>query len=361
MTITSVVSGGIAVGMNITIPLHGFVVTAQTSGTTGGIGTYTITNPDGASAGAGTTLTGAGIGSFNIANATYLSATNGDLVIGTTGTNAIHFAIAGGSATPTISSTNATYDALTIGTDNSLTFYGKIILRNTISGNTGVGVSGNIFTSGGTTNPPSWTDPTTITIGTATNIAGGTAGSVPYQTAAGATNQLSIGTAGQILVVNSGATAPSWGTDHSGITTSVSGASAGYVGEVIKLTLVGAGTMSSGTTGTLFNSTSLTAGDWEIYGTASVAATGLSVAGNTNILIGVTAAGSTTAPVAGQRFSFPIITALTTTSFGFEQALPPIQYLQTTANATIYLQYTMPTFSAGSATANANIWARRMR
>jgi len=78
-------------------------------------------------------------------------------------------------------------------------------------------------------------------------------------------------------------------------------------------------------------------------------------------LFGLTNVGGSTAPVAGQRFSFPIITALTTASFGFEQALPPIQYLQTTANATIYLQYSMPTFTAGSATGNANIWARRMR
>jgi hypothetical protein len=43
-----------------------------------------------------------------------------------------------------------------------------------------------------------------------TNVSGGAAGSIPYQTAASTTTLLSIGTAGQVLVVNPGATAPSW-------------------------------------------------------------------------------------------------------------------------------------------------------
>ena len=365
LTITSVVSGGISVGTYIYVPSTYYIVTALVTGT-GGVGTYTL-NTSG-SAGAGTTITGSAYqgttpsqSNFNLPNATYISSTNSDLAIGTTTSNAIHFLINKGSASATIGSTQTATDALTIGTDNSSTFYGNVILKNTLTGSNGVGVSGYILTSGGTTASPSWTAPTAFTAGTATNIAGGTAGSVPYQTGVGATSQLSIGTAGQILVVNSGATAPVWGTDHSGITTSVSSANAGFVGEVIQLTLVGSGTMSSGTTGTLFSSTSLTAGDWEIYGTASVTASGLSVAGNTSILIGLTSTGTTTSPVAGKRFAFPIISSLTATSFSFEQALPPIQYLQTSANATIYLQYTMPVFTLGSATANANIWARRMR
>ena len=365
LTITSVVSGGISVGTYIYVPSTYYIVTALVTGT-GGVGTYTL-NTSG-SAGAGTTIIGSAYqgttpsqSNFNLPNATYVSSTNSDLAIGTTTSNAIHFLINKGSASATIGSTQTATDALTIGTDNSSTFYGNVILKNTLTGSNGVGNSGNILTSGGTTASPSWTAPTAFTAGTATNIAGGTAGSVPYQTGAGATSQLSIGTAGQILVVNSGATAPVWSTDHSGITTSVSSANAGFVGEVIQLTFVGSGTLSSGTSGTLFSSTSLTAGDWEIYGTASVTASGLSVAGNTSILIGLTSSGLTTPPVAGKRFAFPIISSLTTASFSFEQALPPIQYLQTSANATIYLQYTMPIFTAGSATANASIWARRMR
>lgn len=50
----------------------------------------------------------------------------------------------------------------------------------------------------------------TISIGTATNLAGGVAGSVPYQTGANTTTFLGIGTAAQVLQVNAGATAPEW-------------------------------------------------------------------------------------------------------------------------------------------------------
>lgn len=49
-----------------------------------------------------------------------------------------------------------------------------------------------------------------ISIGTATNLAGGSAGSVPYQSGASTTTFLSIGTATQVLQVNAGATAPEW-------------------------------------------------------------------------------------------------------------------------------------------------------
>ena len=53
---------------------------------------------------------------------------------------------------------------------------------------------------------------------TATHIAGGAQGSIPYQTAAGATAFSAKGTAGQVLRMNSGATAPEWGTPYTGLT-----------------------------------------------------------------------------------------------------------------------------------------------
>lgn len=64
------------------------------------------------------------------------------------------------------------------------------------------------YDSGG----PYWKNvsPSSISIGTATNLAGGAAGSVPYQTGAGATTFLPIGTADQVLAVNAGGTAPEW-------------------------------------------------------------------------------------------------------------------------------------------------------
>jgi hypothetical protein len=59
---------------------------------------------------------------------------------------------------------------------------------------------------------PFWKNvaPSSITIGTATNLAGGAAGSVPYQSGASTTTFLGIGTAAQVLQVNAGATAPEW-------------------------------------------------------------------------------------------------------------------------------------------------------
>jgi len=44
-----------------------------------------------------------------------------------------------------------------------------------------IGANANILTSDGTA--PQWSDPTTVTVGTATNIAGGVANQVPYQSA----------------------------------------------------------------------------------------------------------------------------------------------------------------------------------
>ena len=138
LTITSVVSGGISVGTYIYVPSTYYIVTALVTGT-GGVGTYTI-NTSG-SAGAGTTIIGSAYqgttpsqSNFNLPNATYVSSTNSDLAIGTTTSNAIHFLINKGSASATIGSTQTATDALTIGTDNSSTFYGNVILKNTLTG-----------------------------------------------------------------------------------------------------------------------------------------------------------------------------------------------------------------------------------
>jgi len=340
LTITAVTNGTLAVGSQISgSGVTSATITAILTGS-GGVGTYTINGS--AQLVPATTISGTPTGSLSLPNATYLYSQSGDLSIGTNTNNSIHFV------------TNAqTTDAITINSANAVGFNGAF------------GSSGSVLTTRGSNNTPQWTPQASLSVGTATNstnatnLTGNTTGSLPYQSSSGTTSYLTTATAGQILV-SGASSAPSWGTDHIGNTSGTAVAS-GYVGEVIKLTLGGSATLNSNTTATLFSSTSLPAGDWELYGTASVIATGLSVAANSNILFGLTNVGGSTAPVAGQRFSFPIITALTTASFGFEQALPPIQYLQTTANATIYLQYSMPTFTAGSATGNANIWARRMR
>ena len=84
----------------------------------------------------------------------------------------------------------------------------------------GLGTSTYIMTAGASA--PAWTDPASITVGsatsatsatTATNLAGGAAASIPYQTGAGATSFIAsaAGDAGKVLQSN-GTSAPSWVT-----------------------------------------------------------------------------------------------------------------------------------------------------
>lgn len=84
----------------------------------------------------------------------------------------------------------------------------------------GIGTSTYILTSSGTA--PQWTNPSSITVGsastatsatTATNLAGGAAASIPYQSAAGTTAFLAsaAGDLGKVLQSN-GTSAPSWVT-----------------------------------------------------------------------------------------------------------------------------------------------------
>ena len=63
-----------------------------------------------------------GTGSLNLANATYLTATSGDLVLGTTTSNAVHFVINGGST-----------DALTINTAGAIQINGNGLLTSPAS------------------------------------------------------------------------------------------------------------------------------------------------------------------------------------------------------------------------------------
>ena len=75
-----------------------------------------------------------GSGAFNAANAVYLTSTSGDLALGTTTVNAIHFVINSG-----------TTDAMTINTSGALALNGSY------------GTSGQVLTSGGSSAVPTWT------------------------------------------------------------------------------------------------------------------------------------------------------------------------------------------------------------
>lgn len=70
----------------------------------------------------------------------------------------------------------------------------------------GVGSIGQVLTSSGTA--PQYVAQSTLSVGTATNVAGGAAGSLVYQTGSGATSTLGLGTSGFILTA--GASAPTY-------------------------------------------------------------------------------------------------------------------------------------------------------
>lgn len=93
---------------------------------------------------------------------------------------------------------------------------------------------------------------TSLSVGTATNLAGGAVGSVPYQTAASTTGFLALGAAYRYMRVNPGATAPEWATFTAGTAINLANGVGGLTitntapDQVVSLT--GAGTTSiSGT------------------------------------------------------------------------------------------------------------------
>jgi hypothetical protein len=69
-----------------------------------------------------------------------------------------------------------------------------------------LGTNGYVLTAGASA--PAYVAQSTLSVGTATNIAGGAAGSLPYNTASGTTTFLSLGTSGYVLTA--GASAPSY-------------------------------------------------------------------------------------------------------------------------------------------------------
>lgn len=72
-----------------------------------------------------------------------------------------------------------------------------------------LGTSGYVLTAGASA--PQYTAQSSLSVGTATNLAGGAASQIPYQTGSGATTFLANGTTGQVLTSN-GSSAPSWTT-----------------------------------------------------------------------------------------------------------------------------------------------------
>ena len=145
--------------------------------------------------------------------------------------------------------------------------------------------------------------PSSISVGTATNLAGGLAGSVPYQTAPNTTTFLGIGTAAQVLKVNAGATAPEWvsgaalsKTDDTNVTLTLGGSPSTALLAATSLTLGWTGQLAMARGGTNAN---LTASAGSIaYSTSTALA--LNTAGNSGdwLKSGGTSAPTWTAPAA---------------------------------------------------------------
>jgi len=132
--------------------------------------------------------------------------------------------------------------------------------------------------------------PSSIVIGTATNLAGGTAGAVPYQTAPSTTTFLNIGTALQVLKVNAGATAPEWVSgaaltkvDDTNVTLTLGGTPASSLLAATSLTLGWAGQLAVSRGGTGLSSG--TSGGVLYYSAAGTLASSATLAAN-NLVVG---------------------------------------------------------------------------
>jgi len=180
---------------NSAVTFNGVTVSLGASGTITSNTTNAVTfNNSGAGDASGTTFNGSAARtiSYNTLGAP-----------STTGTNA------SGTWNISISGLAATATSLAGGVAGSLPYQSGVASTTFL----GIGASTTIMTSTGSA--PQWSAASGITVGTATNIAGGAAGSVPYNTGSGATTFLGIGSS--TFLLTSTGTAPQW-SDPSGVT-----------------------------------------------------------------------------------------------------------------------------------------------
>jgi len=133
----------------------------------------------------------------------------------------------------------------------------------------GIGASTFILTSNGTV--PQWVAPSSISVLTATNLAGGVAGSVPYQSGVATTTFLGIGAANRVMT--STGTAPQWVTSL----TSLTGVSSSSItntsltsGRVVLSTTAG---LQADDADLTFDGTTLSAGGYSTTGLSTLVKT----------------------------------------------------------------------------------------
>jgi len=123
------------------------------------------------------------------------------------------------------------------------------------------GTSGSLLMTLGAVSAPIWVATSSLTVGTATNIASGTAGAIPYQTGSGATSFLSLGTSGYVLT--SGASAPSYTAQSSLAVGTATNLAGGVASNIPYQSGAGATAfLANGTTGQVLTSNGASAPSW---------------------------------------------------------------------------------------------------
>ena len=133
----------------------------------------------------------------------------------------------------------------------------------------GIGTVNYILTSSGSV--PQWSAPSSISVLTATNLAGGLAGSVPYQSALDTTTFLAIGAANRVMT--STGSAPQWVTSL----TSLTGVSSSSITNTSltsgRVVFSGASGLESDSASLTFNGTTLSAGGFSTTGLSTLVQT----------------------------------------------------------------------------------------
>jgi hypothetical protein len=132
-----------------------------------------------------------------------------------------------------------------------------------------VGTVNYILTSTGSV--PQWVAPTSVTVNTATNLAGGAAGSVPYQSGAATTTFLAIGAADRVMT--SSGTAPQWVTALTGLTGVSSSSITNTSLTSGRVVYSGASGVETDSASLTFNGTTLSAGGFSTTGLSTLVQT----------------------------------------------------------------------------------------
>lgn len=176
-------------GTGLTLTGTQFSLTAPVVVANGGTGLTSFTAGDLPYYTSGTALSKLGIGSN-----TYMLTSNGSAPGWTDPAS-----VTVGNATAAVTATNVTGGAA-----GSIVYQSGAATTTTLA----LGTTNYVLTAGASA--PQYVAQSTLSVGSATNLAGGTASQIPYQTGSGTTAFLANGTAGQVLT-SAGSSAPTWG------------------------------------------------------------------------------------------------------------------------------------------------------